>query len=905
MDTSILAIKLFIPPTRPELVARPRLYNKFFEGLHHKLTLICAPAGFGKTTLVTEWLDSIKSDIKNGYKTDLNIAWLSLDRDDNDLVRFLSYVITSLNQIEGIETTLGKGALSMLQSPQPPPTETILSSLINDITAISNRIILVLDDYHLIETQPNHDALTYLLDHLPPQLHLVIATREDPYIPLARLRSLDQLTEMRAADLRFTSSEATEFLNQAMGLDLSAKNITALQNRTEGWVAGLQLAAISLQGHAGASSLIESFTGSHRFVLDYLIEEVLNQQSENIQTFLLETAILDRLTGSLCDALTGQDNGQKTLEILDRANLFIVPLDNERRWYRYHHLFVDLLRQRLGQTQPDQLPELHLRASKWYEQQGFTSEAIDHTLSGEDYNRAAELIGTHLDDKYEKVAPLTLQRWFAVIPVELIETQPQLMLLQAWSQFNSGQLESADQSLQGVGQLLDTDVQLSNSVRDALYGRTAAIQSFIASYRGDLPGTIQFAKQALDVLPDAEQSWRSMAAITLGDVYAAQGQMLAAHQIRTKALALSQSSGDPYVLMIANLNLAETLFLQGQLPAVIENCERLMQITADHNMAEAPIVGWLLGLWGGTLAELNQLDRALELTQKGVELAEHSQDMTYISSSNLHRVRVLFSAGNLLDAQAFLQGMVHAYTFPLRATTQISAWQARIWVAQGNILAAAQWLAERNLNLDGELPFVHEPEYVAMARVLLAKERWDEAVELMNTILKAAETGGRKSRMIEILLLQALAFQTRGDTDEAMVPLGIALTFAEPGGFIRIFVDEGPPMAQLLYEALKHGNSPEYINLLLAAFPVAEPDQTDQLKALAPKSGLVEPLSERELEVLQLIAEGLTNQEISSRFFISIHTVKTHTRNIYAKFNVNSRTQAVAKARALGLLSEI
>ncbi len=442
----LLTTKFYIPPTRPELVLRPRLIKQLNEGLHRKLTLISAPAGFGKTTLVTEWLDNLRLDAKNETQTENKIAWLSLDEGDNDLVRFLTYFIAALNQIEGIDTTFGKGTLSMLLSPQPPPIETILTSLINEFATISVRIIFVLDDNHLIEIQPIHDVLTFLLEHFPPQMHLVIATREDPHLPLARLRSQDQLTELRVTDLRFSSSEAAEFLNQVMGLDLSAEDITALETRTEGWIAGLQLAAISLQGKEDTTRLIKSFSGSHRLVLDYLFEEVLDQQSESVKLFLLQTAILDRLTGSLCDAITGQENGQEILETLEQANLFIVPLDEEWRWFRYHHLFAELLRQQLHQSaassskeESGDVAELHKRASLWYEDNGLEIESFQHAAAANDFEHAARLVEGDVMPLHLRGALTPVLNWLESLPTTVLDARPSLWVMYASALTMAGQ----------------------------------------------------------------------------------------------------------------------------------------------------------------------------------------------------------------------------------------------------------------------------------------------------------------------------------------------------------------------------------------------------------------------------------------------------------------------------------
>jgi len=945
---SLLATKLYIPPVRPELVSRPRLIERLNAGLPTRdgsprtrdafpraLSLISAPAGFGKTTLLSEWVRSTAArDAAAQHAAPLPVAWLSLDEGDNDPARFLTYLIAALRKVEA---SVGKGVLSALQSPgvadttKSPVDEAVLTSLINEITTLSTQIMLVLDDYHLIDAQQIHDALTFLLRHLPPQMHLVIATREDPNLPLARLRARGQLTELRATDLRFSYSEAAEFLNQVMSLDLSTEDIAALETRTEGWIAGLQLAAISMQGREDGASLIKSFTGSHRFVLDYLIEEVLEQQSESVQTFLLQTAVLNRLNGSLCDAVrfgeaespTGQEDGQATLEMLERANLFIVHLDEERRWYRYHHLFADLLRQRLHQTQPERLPILHRRASEWYEQNGFVDEAIDHALRGKYLERAAYLIedqfGADLIDKYERGDQTILRRWLAELPEEFVFSKPHICILHAWNLFTTGQLDAADRSLQAAEKMLDPNPdqelvssldndQLSDTDRMKLVGRVAAIRSFLASYSGDMPRTIRYARQALEFLPEQELPWRSAVLIALGDAYASQGQMVAAHEARSNALVTGKASGDTYILMIVNLRLAEILRQQGKLQQVIDICERQWKRADESGISESAVVGWLLGIWGEVLAELNHLERAIEQAKKGVKLTERGGDVTYIGWSNLCLVRVLFSSGDITGAEDVIQSMENTareYDMPVWALLQLSAWQVRIWLAQGKLEVSSQWVRERELDPDGEPTYTHEMEYIVFARILIAQGQLDEATTLLQRLLEAAEAGGRNSRVIEILMLQALTLQARGDTDQAMTTLEGALTLAQAGGFIRIFLDEGPPMARLICEALSRGIAPDYVRRLLAAFPSAKPEQTDSLKTQAPKPDLIEPLSERELEVLELVAEGLTNQEIASRLFLSLNTVKVHTRNIYGKLGVNNRTGAVARARALGILRSV
>jgi LuxR family maltose regulon positive regulatory protein len=917
--TALLRTKLYIPPIQPDAqhVPRSRLLERLDVGLHGKLTLVSAPAGFGKTTLIGEWVQSLG-------RTDPHVAtcWLSLDEGDNDLQRFLTYLVAALQtlasgKVEGIEADIGKGVLSTLLSPQPPPAEAILTALINELTALPGRIVLVLDDYHLIDAQPIHDALTFLLRRQPPQLHLVIASREDPDLSLARLRARGQLTELRATDLRFSSSEAAVFLNQVMGLDLSVEDIAALEARTEGWIAGLQLAAISMQGRKDVAGFIRSFTGSHHFVLDYLVEEVWQQQSERVQDFLLHTSILDRLTGSLCDGLTGQRNGQSTLEMLERANLFIVPLDDERRWYRYHHLFADLLRQRLRQAQPEQIATLHHRASEWYEQNRHSGEAIEHALCAKDFERAAILVEQHFDATYQRGEHTKLRLWLAKLPVRLVYSKPQLCIFYAWNLFSSGQLDAAERSLRAAEKALESSAvrktdasskdqgQLSGTDILTLQGRLAAMWAFLASYRGDVAGTIRYARQSLDDLPEQEYTWRSTAATALGDAYESKGEVAAAYQARLAALATSKASGDVYLTTLANLKVAVTLRMQGQLQRVIEICQRQMQRAKESGVSQTVVAGWLLAIWGEVLAETNDLDRALQQAIEGVELIDRSRDVAMLGWSNLCLIRVLFSRGELAAAEKVVQKVAHTAReqhVPPWITNQIAAWEARIWVAQGKLDAASQWVGERGLDAGGDPAVLHEVEYVALARILIAQGRLDETTTLLQRVLEAAEAGGRTTRVIEILLLQALACQAGGDPNRVMAALERALTLAEPGGYVRIFVDEGPPMARLLYEALSRGIAPQYVQRLLAAFPIAEPEQPDPTRTQATASGLVEPLSERELEVLQLISEGLTNPEIASKLFLSLHTVKVHAHNIYGKLGVHNRTGAAARARALGLL---
>ncbi|MBT8439569.1 MAG: NACHT domain-containing protein, partial [Gammaproteobacteria bacterium] len=626
MATSILVTKLFIPPTRAELVHRPGLIERLNNGLERKLTLLSAPAGFGKTTLVSHWVENLRgNDQKDGRP--IKFAWLSLDQDDNDPVRFLTYFIAALNKIKDIEADLGRGALNMLQSPQPPPTNVVLISLINELATIPDKIVFVLDDCHLIEAEPIHQALVFLLDNIPPHLHLVIATRQDPSLSLGRLRARDQVTELRASDLRFSPAEATEFLNQVMGLNLSPADITTLESRTEGWIAGLQLAAISMRGWDDATRFIQSFTGSNRLVLDYLIEEVLIQQSRNVQNFLMQTAILDSFTSSLCNAVTGHEDCQAILEMLDRANLFIIPLDNERHWYRYHHLFAEILRQRLRQSQAKQLMDLHCKASEWYAKNGFTDEAIDHALQKNDFRRAASLIDGYADEIWQMGRHTKLRRWLAALPDKLVYANPQLCFFHAWCLFANGQQDAAEDCLQAAENAPITisdpasetkeNESISSPDKNQIKGRVAALRAYIAYYTGDVQGMSKHSHQALEYLPKQDLLWRSIALLALGDAHIFTGDTTAASKVQLEALENNKATGNSYMILLAYLKLAMTCRELGQLQQTIEICKQQLQLANNSGLSQTAVVGCTLAIRGETLAELGDLNEALNQAETG------------------------------------------------------------------------------------------------------------------------------------------------------------------------------------------------------------------------------------------------------------------------------------------------
>lgn len=900
----LLTTKLFIPPTRPDLVSRPRLVERLNAGLQRKLTLISAPAGFGKTTLVTEWLDNVRLDAKRKNRIENNIAWLSLDEDDNDLMRFLTYFIAALNKVEGTKIAIGERTLTMLQSPQPPPIEAALTPLINEITTIPDRVILILDDYHLINAQSIHDALGFTLENMPPQMHLVIATREDPFLPLSRLRARDQMTELRAIDLRFTSTESAEFLNQVMGLNLLAEEITTLEKRTEGWIAGLQLVAISLQGNEDTWRLIESFSGSHRLVLDYLIEEVLDQQTGSVQNFLLQTAILDRLTGSLCDAITGQENGQQTLEMLDRANLFIVPLDNERRWYRYHHLFGDLLRQRLQQGVSlstsdggNSISRLHIRASEWYEKNGLEIEAFQHAVAANDIERAERLMeGGGMPLQFRgAMTPVT--NWLASLPTAVLDARPSLWVTYASALTMVGRpISSVEEKLQAAeAAIAETatakaalqGTELDDETHD-LVGRIASIRAMLAIPQCRAETILAQSRRALEFLHPDNLPDRTTTTWTLGYAYQLQGNRAAAIQAYREAIDISKASGNVMITIAATTGLGQVYESNNQLNLAAESYRHCLQLAGDPPMPAASAS--YLGL-AQVLYQWNELDAAKQHGEQSAQLAQQIATVDIPASSWAFLARLKLAQGDVVEANALLkkaEQFMQQRNF-LDRMPEIATVQVQTLVRQGNLAAAAQ-LAKRY-----QLP-------ISQARVHLAQGDPSAALAVLEPFREQVDANNLDDERLNVMVLQAVALHVNGEKEAAVSLLGETLALAEPVGFIRMFVDEGPPMGRLLLEALQRDVSPDYVRRILAAFPADEPVKTGTLKRQDTDSEWIEPLSERELDVLQLIAEGLTNQEIASRLYLSLNTIKAHTRTIYSKLGVSNRMMAVVRAKALGIL---
>ncbi|HEX6555912.1 MAG TPA: LuxR C-terminal-related transcriptional regulator [Ktedonobacteraceae bacterium] len=884
MSTPILATKLYIPPLRAKVVSRPRLIERLNEGLYRKITLISAPAGFGKTTLVSEWVEGIERPT----------AWLSLDERENDLARFLTYLVAAL---QTIAAKIGEGVLGALQSPQPPPPEAILTALLNDLISIRDQFVLVLDDYHVLDAKPIDHALTYLVEHLPPQMHLVITTREDPQLPLARLRARDQLTELRVSDLRFTSSEAAAFLNQVMGLHLSAEDIAALERRTEGWIAGLQLAAISMQGLEDTTGFIQSFTGSHHFVLDYLVEEVLGQQPESVQNFLLRTSILDRLCGSLCDAIVMDPSvsGRETLEYLERANLFIIPLDNERRWYRYHHLFADLLRQRLHQSiasstgdEVVDVAERHIRASLWYEDHGLEIEAFQHAAAANDVERAERLIEGKGMPLHFRGAVAPVLNWLESLPKTALDARPSLWTVFASTLLATGQSTRVEQTIQAAETALQ-GVELDDNTRD-LIGRIAAIRATLATNQYQVETIIAQSRRALEHLHPNNLAFRTSTAWKLGFAYFLQGDRAAARRAITEVISIGQASGNTMYTLLATIALGALQEVDNQLSLAAQTYRHVLQLV-DESPVLAAACEAHLGL-SRVLYEWNDLDAALAHGQQSLHLArQYERVIDRFVLCEVLLARLKLAQGDVAGAAALLaeaDRSVHEQNFVLRMP-EVAAAQVLTLLRKGSLSAAAHLAQAHDLPL-------------SQARVHLAQGDTSAALAVLEPWRRHVEVKEWEDERLKVMVLQAVALQAHGEKDKAVQLLFDALALAEPGGFIRLFVDEGLPMAHLLSQAEVSGMMPDYTGKLLAVFKAEEQKREDTSSLPPPAQPLIEPLSHRELEVLHLMAQGLSNQEMSERLFLALDTVKGHNRKIFGKLQVQRRTEAIARARELGLL---
>lgn len=885
IPVTVLETKLYVPRPRQGQVKRSRLVARLDRGLDARLVLVSAPAGFGKTTLLTEWLAAAADRPRR-------TAWLSLDRGDNDPAHFWTYVIAGLRSLA---PDVGASALELLQSPQALPIEAVLTTLINEVGAVDGDVVVVLDDYHVIGSTDVHEGMAFLLDHLPPSLHLVIASRADPPLPLARLRARGELVEVRAADLRFTAEEAAAYLNEAMGLELTVPDVAALEGRTEGWIAALQLAALSMQGRDDASEFIAGFAGDDRYVVDYLVEEVVQRQPQPVQDFLLHTSVLARMTASLCDAVMDDTSGRTMLQDLERGNLFLVPLDDQRRWYRYHHLFADVLQAQLVHERPELVSELHRRASRWYAENGEPQEAIRHALAGGDVQGAADLVERSLGMARRDRQDALLRSWLEALPDEVIRARPVLCIAAAGSRLSTAEVEGVEPWLQEAERWRDLvfdaegregerppEMVVVNEEEFAwLPAWTSIYRAGHALAVGDVASTVVHARRALELLDDDDLVGLGAASALIGLSAWASGDLVTTHAAYVSCLTHFERAGHVADVQGIAITVGDIYRTWGRLGDAMRTYEDALAL-AEGGPAPRGAADMHVGI-STVHYERGDLDSAREALVRSHELGDHLG-----LPQNPYRWRVAMARldaaeGDLDGALALLDEADRMYVGDFSPRVRpVPAVKARLWLRQGRVDEVLAWARREQLSADDELSYLREYEHLTLARALDP----DDAVGLLDRLLAAAEAGGRTAAAIEALVLLALAHHRRGDVRAALAALDRALVLGEPEGFVRVFLDEGPALVDLLHLTTA---SPTYVRRLLG-----------QPRAVSAER-LVDPLSERELDVLRLLATELSGPEIARHLVVSLNTVRTHTKSIYAKLGVNSRRAAVRRAEQLGL----
>ena len=917
MADILLQTKLYIPTPTVPLVTRPRLFDRLHALTRARLTLVAAPAGFGKTTLVAAHIADCSTNPKSKIQNP-KFAWLSLDPGDNEATRFFLYWIAAL---QTVAPQCGRQTQLLLLSPQPPPPETMLTLLLNEMAALTESLALVLDDYHLITNPAIHEALTLIIDRLPATVHLVIISRADPPLPLPRWRVRGQLVEIRAADLRFTPEEAASFLNGVMGLHLTPADIATLDSRTEGWIAALQLAALSMQGTGDVQGFLRSFTGGQRYVVDYLVDEVLSRQPPAIQRFLLETAILDRFCAPLCAAVL-QENAQKEdereaqalLEGLERSNLFLIPLDGERQWHRYHALFSEFLRHRLGNA----APPLHRRAAAWYAAHGFVVEAIDHWLAAADYAQAATLMEAHGLAFALNHQLVTVQGWLDALPAEIRRQRLGLALCEVWITLGRGDVIAMAQRLQTLDALAACQ---ADPLPTSVAAEVAAAHALVASFQQQHTTTIAYAQQALATLPATAQQLRQAVLSSLGYGYYCAGDLVAAEQTLRAALAsgLAGISNDVTTITLHSM-LAMTIEMGGRLQEAIDLLRHALKLAqVDGRYLPAAGVEVTLHGLGLRLYEFNQLDEAEQYIQIARELSVTTGNSMIYGHTLATLALITQARGDLTTAQALNDEAVTILR-PLGTPSYaiVDGQQVFLWCKQGELTAATAWAT----TIADTMPSRPQPitafitPYFSLARVWLHQGRFAEADSLLADLYQSTSASRYAYYTLWSLLLQSLSYAAQHKA-AWRTTLAEALRQAAPVGYLRSFLDEGEPMRALLTEYLTKyppQDPPivQYGQRLLRAFDPVQPPVVPASPTLAAKpsnplsptgnAALIEPLSERELEVLRLVERGLANQEIADELIVALSTVKKHLINIYGKLAVNSRTQALTRARALGLL---
>ena len=910
----LLATKLYLPRTPPGFIPRPRLVQRLEDGLAREVVIACAPAGFGKTALLADWSQ------RGGHL----VAWLSLDIGDNDPVRFWRHAAAALDRVR---PGIAERVAPLLTQPAPASFEGLVSALINELAAEPDELLLVFDDYHLVDAQQVHASVTFLLEHLPPGLHLVLASRSDPPLPVARLRATGRLTELRASELRFTVEEAAALLRDALGADLPEDAVSALAARTEGWAAGLQLAALSLQGQPDATALVASFSGSHRYVLDYLTKEVLERQPAPVREFLLETSVLERLCGALCDAVTGRTDGQAMLEMIEGANLFLVPLDEVRGWWRYHHLFADLLRTRLNQQQPHhRVLELHRKAAAWCEKHGMADDAVRHVLAAGDAAWAARLIEQNADALHLRSEGATLQRWLAAMPAESAGSWPRLSLVQARLALLSGRVEPVEDLLDAAERAWAGGPAAPDRPYEPSVGRAASVftnvpamiaagRAFLAELRGDAESTIAFASQALAELGEEDWMLQSLARGHMAIAEWLRGRLPEAERAFVSGITRWTAAGESALVAWACHHLGQIQRARAGLDAALGTYLQTLEIAAPPSSPALPAAGAAYVGIAEVAYQRDELDSALRRVTDAIPLCRRLTYTQPLANGLATLAWIRQATGDFAGA---LDAIAEAETVApspevADLLNPVRAQRARLLLAQGDLAAAVRWTEERGLQADDEVSYPREPAYLVLARLLLATRAADRAIPLLARLNADAAAHGRTGSVIEIQALSALAMAANGDQTSAITTLAEALKLAWPQGYIRVFTDEGPAMGALLGRLIATqprwlpvvGAVPmDYVGRLARAFrPDVIGRHPTAASSLAVGTDLVMALSERERQVLELLAVGKQNQEIADELYITRDTVKKHITHIFDKLGVANRTQATIRARDLGLLS--
>jgi LuxR family maltose regulon positive regulatory protein len=894
MNSTLLKTKLYRPLIRPELVIRPHLMRRLDEGFNGKLTVVSAPAGYGKTTVVSAWASECKSPV----------AWLSLDKEDNDPVRFLTYMIAA---VQTIKPNLGEEMLRVLQSAQPPAIINLLPALINQLDDIQARFALVLDDYHAITSSEIHKAITFIIDHQPPQMHLLLTTRIDPPLPLPKLRGRGQLTELRQADLCFSEEETITFLKQASGIELTSRDVNILVNRTEGWIASLQMAAISMRNKKDISGFIARFGGSHEYIVDYFASEILNDLPEQARSFLLKTSILNQLCGSLCDQVTGQAGSQQMLEKLQEANLFLIPLDDEHIWYRYHQLFADFLYKSLLQNDRTGVPELHLRASQWFEQNELPHQAVEHAFLASDYPRAARLLEEVAEHVLGRGEGILMLKWIERLPEDQMEAHLRLSIIRAVIFVSTGLVQEAEGALQRIEADLQSQT-LDPPTQDYVIGRVPALRAMIAIQRGDIDNAKVNAQMALARLSKGtrrEASWRADTLIALGFANFALGNLAEARQNLAMAIEDANIAGNPFTFLDVTTYLVEGLWIQGRLNEAVETCQEGLKFIDNNNLQSAPMSGEVLLGYCFLLCERYELGQAEDFLKRGTELARRGGVTLVLAWAYYVKMRYLVAKGDLLAAEAAAREadqLPQISGLALWVVSGISALKALVWVRLGKLDEAELYLKKRGIWIESKIRYSYQREYLSLAALLIAKGDFTGAGVVLDNIFDWAETTKQFRTLICTWTLRSMAYAAQNEMQKALQSLAFVMDLAEPEGYLLTILELGEGIAPILYEAGQKDIHAEYASRLLGGYketrlaPLEKPDsQKKQIEFLA-------PLRPREIEVLKLVADGQTNKEIASKLHISLRTVKFHMTSIFTKLGVDNRLQAVEKAKMLGII---